>query len=112
MNLQCHICGMKFRTMLAEAKHRHNFPMLCRYPRLTATQERAESRFVPGAILTARQTNERLSTLLALVRKRKLVELTNPGDTEITFSLTNTGNSTIRSTITGRDVSREKKEKK
>lgn len=23
-------CGMKFRSYLAEAKHRHNFPILCR----------------------------------------------------------------------------------
>lgn len=108
MNLHCHICGMKFRTMLAEAKHRHNFPMLCRYPRLTAAQERTESRFVPSAVLTARQANERLSTLLALVRKRKLVEVTQPNDTERTFTLT----TAKISTITGRNVSREKKEKK
>lgn len=28
--LQCHACGMRFRSMLAEAKHRHNFPALCK----------------------------------------------------------------------------------
>lgn len=27
---QCHVCGMKFRTPLAEARHRHNFPALCK----------------------------------------------------------------------------------
>lgn len=27
--LQCS-CGMTFRSMMTEAKHRHNFPMLCR----------------------------------------------------------------------------------
>lgn len=30
MILQCHACGAKFRSMSAEAKHRHNFPMLCK----------------------------------------------------------------------------------
>lgn len=30
MNLECHVCGKKFRSMLAEAKHRHNFPAMCR----------------------------------------------------------------------------------
>lgn len=29
MNLQCHACGKKFRSALAEARHRHNFPALC-----------------------------------------------------------------------------------
>ena len=30
MNMvQCHACGKKFRSMSAEAKHRHNFPALC-----------------------------------------------------------------------------------
>ena len=30
MNLmQCHACGKTFRSMSAEAKHRHNFPALC-----------------------------------------------------------------------------------
>jgi len=27
--LQCS-CGMRFSSMMAEAKHRHNYPMLCR----------------------------------------------------------------------------------
>lgn len=27
---QCHVCGMKFRTYAAEAKHRHNWPALCK----------------------------------------------------------------------------------
>lgn len=29
MNMQCHCCGKTFRSMIAEAKHRHNFPALC-----------------------------------------------------------------------------------
>jgi hypothetical protein len=29
MNLECSACGKKFRSMTAEAKHRHNFPALC-----------------------------------------------------------------------------------
>lgn len=28
--LSCWVCGMKFRSMSAEAKHRHNFPALCK----------------------------------------------------------------------------------
>lgn len=27
--LSCHACGMRFRSMNAEAKHRHSFPALC-----------------------------------------------------------------------------------
>ncbi len=26
---QCHACGKTFRSYLAEARHRHNFPVLC-----------------------------------------------------------------------------------
>lgn len=26
-------CGMRFRTAIAEAQHRHNFPALCRKPK-------------------------------------------------------------------------------
>lgn len=33
MLLHCHVCGMRFRSMNAEARHRHNFPLLCRQPR-------------------------------------------------------------------------------
>lgn len=29
MDLRCHACGAKFRTAIAEAKHRHNFPAMC-----------------------------------------------------------------------------------
>lgn len=29
MDLAC-ICGAKFRSMIAEARHRHNFPIYCR----------------------------------------------------------------------------------
>jgi hypothetical protein len=27
--MQC-ICGKRFRSIMAEAQHRHNFPLLCR----------------------------------------------------------------------------------
>lgn len=30
MDLSCHACGARFRTMTAEAKHRHNFPTMCK----------------------------------------------------------------------------------
>lgn len=30
MGMSCHACGAKFRSMSAEAKHRHNFPAMCR----------------------------------------------------------------------------------
>ena len=30
MILQCHACGAKFRTMIDEARHRHNFPVFCK----------------------------------------------------------------------------------
>lgn len=30
MTLECHACGKRFRSMLAEARHRHNFPAMCR----------------------------------------------------------------------------------
>lgn len=30
MDLRCHVCGKRFRTMNAEAYHRHNWPALCR----------------------------------------------------------------------------------
>lgn len=29
-HLECHACGAKFRSMMAEAQHRHNFPALCK----------------------------------------------------------------------------------
>jgi len=29
MQLECNACGKRFRSMLAEARHRHNFPALC-----------------------------------------------------------------------------------
>lgn len=29
MNLSCHACGKRFRSMAAEAHHRHNFPVMC-----------------------------------------------------------------------------------
>lgn len=32
MNLYCQ-CGATFRTAIAEAKHRHNFPAYCRPPK-------------------------------------------------------------------------------
>lgn len=30
MDLSCHACGARFRSMQAEARHRHNFPALCK----------------------------------------------------------------------------------
>lgn len=36
MDLWCHVCGMKFRSMIAEAKHRHNFPALCKRNKMFA----------------------------------------------------------------------------
>lgn len=29
INLVCHACGKKFRSLLSEAKRRHNFPLMC-----------------------------------------------------------------------------------
>lgn len=29
MQLECHACGKRFRSMITEARHRHNFPVLC-----------------------------------------------------------------------------------
>lgn len=29
MQLECHACGKRFRSMIAEARHRHNWPTLC-----------------------------------------------------------------------------------
>jgi hypothetical protein len=39
MDLRCFACGKTFRSMTAEAKHRHNFPALC-------TRNRQFARFV------------------------------------------------------------------
>lgn len=30
MRLECFACGTRFRTAIAEAKHRHNFPVMCK----------------------------------------------------------------------------------
>jgi len=30
MNLSCFACGARFRSMGAEARHRHNFPAMCK----------------------------------------------------------------------------------
>lgn len=38
--LSCHVCGMRFRSMAAEARHRHNFPALCKTKRLTKKEWR------------------------------------------------------------------------
>jgi hypothetical protein len=32
--MHCLLCGKTFRSAVAEARHRHNAPMLCRKPRL------------------------------------------------------------------------------
>jgi len=37
--LQCQ-CGMTFRTAIAEARHRHNFPILCRRPKISEAGRR------------------------------------------------------------------------
>jgi hypothetical protein len=29
MDLSCHVCGKRFRSAIAEARHRHNWPVLC-----------------------------------------------------------------------------------
>lgn len=39
--LFCPHCGKTFRSALAEAKHRHNFPLLCKKP--SASYRRAAS---------------------------------------------------------------------
>lgn len=36
-------CGMRFRSMVAEARHRHNFPALCRAPTTTYRFREASS---------------------------------------------------------------------
>lgn len=28
--MSCHACGTTFRSSIAEARHRHNFPVLCK----------------------------------------------------------------------------------
>lgn len=33
--LSCSGCGMRFRSLSEEARHRHNFPVLCRAPQTT-----------------------------------------------------------------------------
>lgn len=30
MDLSCSACGARFRSAIAEARHRHNFPVLCK----------------------------------------------------------------------------------
>ena len=30
MDLSCHACGARFRSAIAEARHRHNWPALCK----------------------------------------------------------------------------------
>lgn len=30
MQLECHACGKRFRSAITEAKHRHNFPTMCK----------------------------------------------------------------------------------
>lgn len=30
MDLSCYACGARFRSAIAEARHRHNFPALCK----------------------------------------------------------------------------------
>ena len=28
--MECHACGQRFRSAIAEARHRHNWPALCK----------------------------------------------------------------------------------
>lgn len=45
MQLECFACGKRFRSAIAEAKHRHNFPALCtRNKRFKAFTERDEKK--------------------------------------------------------------------
>lgn len=30
MSLECHACGARFRSAIAEARHRHNWPAYCK----------------------------------------------------------------------------------
>lgn len=30
MSLECHACGTRFRSAIAEARHRHNWPAYCK----------------------------------------------------------------------------------
>lgn len=39
-SLECSACGMRFRTPIAEAKHRHNFPAMCKRNKRFAAWER------------------------------------------------------------------------
>ncbi len=44
-DLVCYACGKRFRSAIAEAKHRHNFPTMCtrntRFAKFVADTERA-----------------------------------------------------------------------
>lgn len=48
MNLECNACGKRFRSMIAEARHRHNFPALCtrnkRFAKFIEENEREAAR--------------------------------------------------------------------
>lgn len=45
-HLECFACGSKFRSMIAEAKHRHNFPAMCkrnkRFAKFVAENEKGK----------------------------------------------------------------------
>lgn len=41
-------CGKRFRSLSAEAVHRHNFPMLCRAPKRKAKVEAAPNEGKPA----------------------------------------------------------------
>lgn len=44
MKLECWVCGMKFRSLTAEARHRHNFPALCKRNRRFRAWEAATAK--------------------------------------------------------------------
>ena len=47
--MHCLLCGKTFRSAMAEARHRHNAPMLCRKPRAAKPSRKAD---VPAGVAT------------------------------------------------------------
>jgi hypothetical protein len=67
-------CGATFKSPAAEARHRHNFPLLCREVKLSPSQKIALAKFKSDTRYTARQADENIRTLRALVSKGLLIE--------------------------------------